>query len=83
MELNIGRNTTRRIYAAAVDAVAAAQGIDPLAPQGWPQATRQMIEAAILQNVLANAPSTRYATRMMRVLTSVFLSDTPGSFQTI
>ena len=80
MELNVGRGTTQRTYASGVDDAAATFRVSATAPDAWPEASRAMIEADILQYVLANAPSTRYATRMQRVLSSYFLSDAARSF---
>ncbi|MEI8254337.1 MAG: peptidoglycan-binding domain-containing protein [Deltaproteobacteria bacterium] len=80
MELNIGRGTTQRSYAAAVDAVARSRSIDPAGPATWPEIDRAAIEADVLQAVLGNAPSATYAARMRRVLGSYFLSDAAHSF---
>lgn len=80
MELNVGRGTTQRTYAAGVDDAARMNGVSATNPDGWPEATRAVIENDVLAYVLAHAPSTRYATRMQRVLSSYFLSDDAHSF---
>ena len=78
-ELNRGRLSTLGVYSMAVDAVCSRRGLDPTAPDAWPETDRAAIEHDLLQEVLAQA-STSYATRLNRLLASVFLDDGAHSF---